>query len=242
MNVDPIHSTPDGVGCFTCITKLQTYLSNSSESGSLFSMDFVGRYSGTATSEPLISGIKEIQYAGGGLGQLLALACDVHELHCALAQAVAAPGTATVTLQGSVLRFQEESDYWLSSLPQNVVTMVFGDDLPLLIMLAFKFSLDLVLYRCTVLRQVTAHLPPPSATMAVVYLRHVCDAVSSQTSPRYSDAEHQLFLECISWPAWVLSWAIPFVSTEKFQSVIQQEGIDMCGMSPPQVSDLHKPA
>lgn len=228
INVDCIQSTPDGFGCYSSLQYLREFMAKQTDRPALCDVEFLG--SNIAGSLARSSSDQELQYVGGGLGHLLAIACDVHETHAELCKEVAVTSNVPL-LQSLVLQYQEESNSWLSDLPQSIISEAFDGDLTSVVLLTYKFSLDLLLHRCTLLARKTPLLPPPSAVMAITYIHHAYQVVTS--AEHYADSEdRRLFIECMNWPLWVLSWAKQFTSKDKVQAIALQHDLALSAGSP----------
>lgn len=220
IDTEAIQSTADGLGCYSSLQNLRQYFTLLPDRADMSKPDFVG-----ITSASQLATIRDLQYSSGGLGHLLALACDVHKAHVDLCGSADASGEGGLLVQSLVLQYQEESNSWLTDVPQNVVGAAFEDDLSALVLLTYKFSLDLLLHRCTLLARGTSLLPPPAAVMAVEYIRFANEKVMSHTPGALSSQDHHLLKDAMNWPMWVLSWGKQFISREKIREVATESGL-----------------
>lgn len=221
VNIEAIQSTPDGHGCYTSLQRLKHYLMSQHYRPDMNSQEFLG----TAINSTSVA-YRDVQYMSGGLGHLLAIACDVHKTHADLC-ADGKESEPRALLQSMILQGQEESNAWLIDLPQGVLSEAFENDLTALVLLSYKFSIDLLLHRCTLLARGTNLLPPPAAIMGVEYIRFAFSTVSCGPGDKYTNEEHRLLLDCMNWPLWVLSWAQQFTAKERIQTVAHDSGLTL---------------
>lgn len=221
MSTESIRSTADGHGCLTSLERLRRYLSQKMSKPAFSNPEFLGTF-----PNPPASASEQISYAGGGLGHLLLIACDVHELRAKVEN----PHDVSARLShlSSIIQCQEECDSWLTEMPQSIVTDVLDEDFAALVLLAYKTSIDLVLHRCTLLlRGPITLLPSPASTMAIAFIRQARNVVFECPTDRYTLEEVSIFRDCMKWPIWVLSWAQEFVAKDRIRELASE-----CGMLP----------
>lgn len=132
-----------------------------------------------------------------------------------------------------VLRSKAESNRWLIGLAQTIVAEAFENDLAALVLLAYKFSTDLVLHRCTLLAKgSTALLPSPITVMAIKFIGHAHHQIATSVSRHYPESSLQVLRDCMAWPMWVLSWITNFTCPDKVRAIAIDAGFPLHPWSP----------
>lgn len=227
IDIETIRSTPDGLDCYSSLELLKDYFFRTAGSSDTTDPDFLGL--DRPTPGPAV---RHVQFHVGGLGHLLTLACDVHELHWKLSQQAANSDEDEhfLTNDSLIMQCKTECNTWLTYLPQSLVSGVFEGDPAALMLLAYKSSLELLLYRCTLLHKGGAQtMPSPGVVMSIAYIRHCHQVLSAEdedgatTTTRgpfqfHSKDDKRMFMQCMNWPLWVMNWATPFIQQEKIMA------------------------
>lgn len=221
INVDLLRSTREGHACCTSIDELQRILACDSSRPSMSDPEFLG--------SPMLSrrsGARPIRFVRGGLGHLLSMICDTYVLCAQLDQSNLGFSLCLSDLETTISQLQVESNKWLAHLSQSVISDALENDPAALVLLAYKFSLDLLLHRCTLLvKRRTALLPSPAAVMAIVFIRQAYSLLTICTTDRYSTATLLLLQECMAWPLHTMAWAEQFTTPDKIQAIASSSGL-----------------
>ncbi|CCG82764.1 protein of unknown function [Taphrina deformans PYCC 5710] len=211
VNIERICATPDSMGCYNSLERLKRFLSDSSSNLDVKSTEFLGKDKKTKDAKT-----RQIQYFRGGVGHLLILACDIHEIQAEVYQRALTvnDSSAISEVNHAIVQSQAEGEYWLAYLPQSIVSDALASDPPALLLLAYKYALDILLYRCShLMRQGRPTFPAPNVILAISYIQHCYQEITIKNNPKYDAAESQLFNDCMIWPLWVLNWAKSYTDT-----------------------------
>lgn len=226
-----IKATGDGLDCYMCLTKMQAHLESTLEAEVMCMHQEKANISVDPSRAALkILGEREMRFdAASSLGNILLLAGDVyHLLHNLPVEGTKISDYEARVLSSHISQCRKEGDNWLVNLPQQLVAQAFEGNVGPLVLLAFKFTLDLVLYYRSANLAGSSAMPSPSQIMAIAFLQYVFDTVSDVDKiDQCSYGDRKGFVECLTWSAWALGRALPSVSPDQFAIGIEDAGIDI---------------
>lgn len=208
VNVSALQNTADGRACLQYLLAMRSHFWQ--ESGRLYPSSQQQPFAGSSL-QPDSTETQQLSFSPGGVGHLLALACQVYELKEMIATLADGsntdshlPAALQKTLHGLLLF----SQHWIVSVPKAVMTAAFEEDLPCTILFAYKFGLDLLLHRAVLL--LDKHLPvsreditpSPNVVQANAFVANLLQ--QQQVNLGGVQSAQRVWL---NWPAWTHTWS-----------------------------------